>query len=672
VAVLESKALTVVTPRAFRSGETARLTISTRNLETLTFSAYKLDPEAYFRKKHALAQVEALDIALVAPDAEWTADVPGFAKYAPIETSYELPKLAIPGVWVVKVTDEKTLQATTLVLGSDLDAIVKASREQVLVFAQDMKTGKGRPGARVLIGDGEGIVLEAKTGADGVLLHGWDKPRDPNSALKYLILDGRDVSGSGLDVPGRVAQGLSPRAYLYTDRPAYRPGQEVALRGVVREVRDGQYAHAPGSAYRLEVTDSRGRLIVARAVTLSPFGTFHERLAVDATAPVGTYRVRLFQPGQSEFAGGFEVQAYQLEKIDLTWDLPRTVYYRGETIKAVVAARYQYGTPLAGRPIQVALPDGRVLHGRTDAAGAYAVELPTEGFAEEQALRLTAQLPEDNVAATASVLLAVRAFRIDLATPRDVYLDGESIPLRATTLDAQGEPTGQELTVALLKRVEQAGRITEREVAREAVTTDPKTGVGTITPEGRGPAGRPLRGPGGGDRSVRQPGRRRARADRLGPGGRDQAAAAWPNGRASRWARPPGSTCTTARVRAPPCWPGRPTASCAIGSSPSGRGTTRCPGRSTGRSSPTSPLTAARMAENHFHRAQLDVRVERDLRVTIEPTEPAVGPGAEVEVRVTTTDQMGRPVAAELSLALVDRALLRLYGDRLPPIGPFF
>ena len=59
------------------------------------------------------------------------------------------------------MTDEKTLQATTLVLGSDLDAIVKTSRDQVLVFAQDMKTGKGPAGARVLVADGGQVVLEA-------------------------------------------------------------------------------------------------------------------------------------------------------------------------------------------------------------------------------------------------------------------------------------------------------------------------------------------------------------------------------------------------------------------------------------------------------------------------------------------------------------------------------
>src|SRR6185437_4685988 len=109
---------------------------------------------------------------------------------------------------------------------------------------------------------------------------------------------GDDVARSGLSVPAKVAQGLSPRAYLYTDRPAYRPGHDVQLKGVVREVVDGQYSNVLKATYRLEVTDARGRPFVARPVTLTEFGTFAERIALEDGAPVGTYRVRLFQPGR--------------------------------------------------------------------------------------------------------------------------------------------------------------------------------------------------------------------------------------------------------------------------------------------------------------------------------------------------------------------------------------
>ncbi len=330
------------------------------------------------------------------------------------------------------------------------------------------------------------MILEAKTGADGVLLKTWEKPRGaparaaeavpvpavgveppppqgenppnapvppppvpcaepavapapapappapppavaaeadplaPNTALSYLIIDGPNVAGSGLSVPGQIAQGLSPRAFIYTDRPAYRPGQLVALRGVVREVADGQYANVPKAEYKLEVSDARGRQIVSRLVTLSEFGTFHETLPLDSAAPIGTYRVRVYQPGKSDFNGAFEVQSYQLQKMDLAFDLKSTVVFRGETVSGDLIARYQYGAPAAGKAVALRLPDGRIVRGTTDAAGKFHVEFPTEGYSEEQTLRLVAQLPQENVAAVADVHLAVRSFEIEVS-PRAMF-----------------------------------------------------------------------------------------------------------------------------------------------------------------------------------------------------------------------------------------------------------
>ena len=157
--------------------------ITTRNLEKLTLHRLQAQRRGVFPQEARPRRTSrSLDIGLVAPDAAWTVPVPGYARYKPVEATYDLKKLELPGVYVVKVTDEKTLQATTLVIGSDLDAIVKTSRDQILVFAQDMKTGQGRAGARVLVADGRQVVLEAKTGQDGVLLQTWDPPRGAEPA----------------------------------------------------------------------------------------------------------------------------------------------------------------------------------------------------------------------------------------------------------------------------------------------------------------------------------------------------------------------------------------------------------------------------------------------------------------------------------------------------------
>ena len=204
-------------------------------------------------------------------------------------------------------------------------------------------------------------------------------------------------------MPDQVAQGLSARAYIYTDRPAYRPGHKVAIRGVVREVSGGQYAHVPKAVYRFEVADSRGRLIAAHPVTLSEFGTFHETLALDTRRP----RRYLPRPGLSarqerllrQLRGSVISARADLAFLRLE---ENGLLSRRDDRRPRWLAKYQYGAPLAGRPIEVQLPDGRILHGTTDAAGQYQVEFPTEGFAEEQSLSLAARLPQDNVATAAT------------------------------------------------------------------------------------------------------------------------------------------------------------------------------------------------------------------------------------------------------------------------------
>jgi uncharacterized protein YfaS (alpha-2-macroglobulin family)/tetratricopeptide (TPR) repeat protein len=671
IAVMDAKALTVITPRTFRGGETRHLKIITRNLEKLTFSAFKLNPEAYFRKKHALENVESLDIGLVAPDAEWTAPVPGYARYKPIDIPYDLPKLEMPGLYVVKVTDEKSLQATTLVIGSDLEAIVKLSRDQVLVFAEDMKTGRGRAGARVLVSDGERIILDATTGPDGLLLHNWEKPRAANTRLRHLLLDAGHVAGSGLGVPDQIVRGLSPRAFIYTDRPAYRPGQTAEIRGLVREVRDGQYANSPDKSYRFEVSDSRGRLIESRSISLSEFGAFHQRVVLDPSSPVGTYAIRVHQPGKGQFSGSLEVQAYQLEPIDLRFEIKKSVYFRGETVQADLLARYQYGAPVKGREIEVSLPDGRTLHGSTDDSGKFPFEFPTTGFAEEQALKLTARLPQDNVAAAATVMLAVRGYGMKLSASRDVYLDGETMPLDLATIDAQGNPTGRTLSVALVKLVDQAGKITEREVIRKSLSTDPKTGKGSISFS--------LDDPEGGRHIVRASGSDQFGnaivADRpiLVSGKKDETKlrlltekTRFKSGESARVnlhsRGKPGTALLT--------WEADRILSYKLVALEEGDNAVTW--TVDGAQFPNFTLSAARMSDHSFDRAALDLQVERELRVTLRPIKPTVGPGEPVELEVEAADQLGKPVAAELSIAVVDQSLLRLYEDRMPPIGPFF
>ena len=139
-----------------------------------------------------------------------------------------------------------------------------------------------------------------------------------------------------------------------------------------------------------------------------------------------------------------EVLGYDEQRIEVA----RAVVFRGEAVQADLFAKSQYGAVLAGRPIEVRLPDGRTLRDKTDEAGKFQVEFPTEGFGEDQPLEINASLPQDGVSAKAVVRMAVLAFRIDLNTDRSVYLDGELFPLRVKAIDPLGKPVAQALNVS--------------------------------------------------------------------------------------------------------------------------------------------------------------------------------------------------------------------------------
>ncbi len=268
-------------------------------------------------------------------------------------------------------------------------------------------------------------------------------------------------------------------------------------------------------------------------------------------------------------------------------------------------------------------------------------------------------------------MLAIKGFRIDLATNRDVYLDGETFALNAATLDAQGKPTGRELRVSVLKRVNQGGRVTEREVSKHVLTTDKETGKGTIPLKvedkeggsfvvrlaGTDPFGNPIVA----DHPLEISGkddetRLRLLADRMSFKVGETASVNL-HSRSK-----PGTALLT--------WEADRILQYRLVSIKEGNNPLTWP--VDGPQFPNFTLTASRMSGVAFDEARLDISVERDLRVAIKPLKPTVEPGGEVEVEVTTFDQLGKPVAAELSLALVDQSLLRLFEDKLPAIGSYF
>ncbi|NOG55583.1 MAG: tetratricopeptide repeat protein [Planctomycetes bacterium] len=680
---LTEQRMSVETERTFRADEPAVVSVDVRNIKELTIRQYRLDPEAYFRKTHLMGGVEALDIALIEPDEEWTVSVEGYEKYKEIEQAVEVPfEDGRPGVCLVNISGDDEFEATTLVIRSDLDLVIEQTLADMLVYVQDMRQTKPAADVHVLVSDGSEIFTEASTDADGIAHIAFDEARMiEGDARVFVERDGHIASGTiwcGTSLGGESND--SAVGYIYTDQPVYRPGQVVRARGIIRDVNEKGQRYTPaGKTYSVSVIDPASRQVQRQEVTLSEFGTFTFDMALAGAAPMGGYAVVVQpadKPARVSFHGRFEVQQYTVQKMKLAIDLERLVYRPGETITGTIRASYYWGGPVANQAISYTLPGGRQYVERTDEKGEISIEVETAGMGAGDMLPFIASIQGENVQDGVYVFLAEREFDLTVRASQDVALAGEpfDVTVQAATL-IQGDPVGCDVTLRVLRTVETPidpvveslpwanwprSNATE-EVARYTGAVNAETGTGVIQVtlaegghyqlqvESEDRNGTPVSGAGacfvsGESDDIKL--RLFAETDTLKVG--EQV-------RVRLHSRVEGEALAlitfigdeVIAYRVVPLRAGDNAIPIEVGEA----------------LAPNFTLHVAVMSEQDLFTASHSFTVERELQVAVLPADDVLVPGEKGMVDLVVTDQAGNPVEAELSLSVVDEALLARYPE---------
>lgn len=683
---LTAKQLSIATKRVFRTEETPQIELSSRNIENVTVKVFAVDLETYFRKMHLAQGVEDLDIALIDPDKTFEFKVPDYQKLkhtsVPVEIEWDKDAAAL-----AVTVSSKTLEATTMVLRSDLDVIVKCSRDEVFVFAQNMRTGKPWPDARLLVSDGGKVFAEVTTGKDGVLQASYEELKQAGDVRVFATAEGNYAS-SVINLGGLGAsEGLADKGYIYTDRPAYRAGQMVHVRGVIRRVAGDKYAIEENKPFEVRVFDPRGRQIWDRDVALSRFGSFHAHFLLPSESPQGPYRIDVRETEKDgkarAYQGGFLVHEYKLEPVRLVVDTDRQVFYRGEKIKGKIRAEFYYGAPLANREIRYQLAGGDWTNATTDEEGEIEFNFDTREFRETMSLPLVVMLPERNIGTQSVFILATRGFSIGMHTSREVYLAKESFETAITTTDAMGEPVAKDIDVQLVKRTEVNGKPGEKVVETKPVATSKDDGIGRAV----------FTADDGGSYIIRVSG-----MDRFDNAITAEHAVQISDDDDTIRLRILADKYTfkvgdEARIRVH--WREEPALALVThqGSRVLGyqlvelrKGDNEILVKMAADLAPNFDLQIAVMTDpresqghdgnpaRRFHEASAPVAVIREMNVqlAIAGAEGALRPGQEADVDVTATDPQGRPLSAELSLAMIEQSLLDRFPSQLADIDDYF
>jgi len=116
------------------------------------------------------------------------------------------------------------------------------------------------------------------------------------------------ILGSYQETLERSSYGsVQEKVYVYTDRPIYRPGQEVHMKALLRIGYDGAYDFYPDREVKVTVTGSSRNVIYNGAAFISEYGAIHASFAVPEEANLGTYTVEV--EGYNG-KGSFDVEEY--------------------------------------------------------------------------------------------------------------------------------------------------------------------------------------------------------------------------------------------------------------------------------------------------------------------------------------------------------------------------
>ncbi len=132
--------------------------------------------------------------------------------------------------------------------------------------------------------------------------------------------------------------------YVYTDRPVYRPGQDVFFKGVIRSNDDLRYS-LPKDEKVYVTIEQFGDRVFGEYMPLSELGSFDGKFTIAEDASLGTYDLFVRRsPGSDPFSYlSFRVAEYHKPEFEVNTSSDKTNVLAGEQVQFSLDAKYYSG-----------------------------------------------------------------------------------------------------------------------------------------------------------------------------------------------------------------------------------------------------------------------------------------------------------------------------------------
>ncbi|MCL6511657.1 MAG: Ig-like domain-containing protein [Anaerolineae bacterium] len=486
-----------------------------RNVTRLDFELAALTPQQLFDLTGAPNSYENLRSFKPTPQQllrKWSAvTTTGLNQSANYKVTLEPDGGALPtGIYLLAVSapelvalDRHFQPIRHILIVTNLHIALKRSERDGLAWVTNLNTGAPLAGVNVSFRDNTfAEIATAQTGSGdeaGQAFATFPESYRAYNSLYALVGEPGSSGAFGIawsemsyginiydfNLPGRY-QAEPFFAYLYTDRPIYRPGQMVFYKGIVRRDDDARYSLPTDvSQINLTIFNNQGQQVFSATMPLDASGSFNGQFALDNGAPTGQYflqacipkpNVRQDESQCSYYGVFFLVSAYRAPEFEVVATTDKADYRDGEAIDATFDARYFFGGNVAGARVQWALlasdyffdryagPGGYTFgdfdytarpfgfsepiangEGVTDAQGRFTLRLPADLSKRKTSARFTLEasitdVNDQSVAARANVVVHKGALYLGIAPREYVYNIGNEITADVIAVDWFGQP----------------------------------------------------------------------------------------------------------------------------------------------------------------------------------------------------------------------------------------
>ncbi|MGA7651171.1 MAG: MG2 domain-containing protein [Terracidiphilus sp.] len=398
------------------------------------------------------------------------------------------------GVYLIEATDG-TYKAYTVAIVTSMALVersVSTGSGGASVYVADRKTGAPVAGADLAMYANGSLEASGKTNEDGLAdltmpKRGPAVATDGGPELDNVWILARRGEDAALVTPwgyGFSQNGQqNERAFLYTDRPVYRPGHTVDIKGILRKEQNDTLLLPDEKTVTLTVTGPDDKTVYKQDVPVSAHGTVAGDLALESDAPLGYYTINLNgQLGN----GSFYVEEYKKPEYQVTVNAtPRVL--EGNSITAIIQARYFFGEPVAGAKVKYVVHtsehwwwdedqedsddsadadseqydadadwganEQQEHEGVLDADGRLTVEIPTrvEEKHTDQDYRIEARVTDAadrEVSGHGTTLATYGSFRVSVEPVSYVYQGGQPVKVKVHAQDYDGKPVQTQVHVA--------------------------------------------------------------------------------------------------------------------------------------------------------------------------------------------------------------------------------